>query len=168
MCYKPTNIWWSIKLMKLLIMQSSPASRHFLTLRSTYCPKHSYCVVFPGSKSGPGSILDGCFNRWSVSLIKKKENCWRWLMIIRRCMNKAPVKILCINISQRSIFQVDIFTSLCRWRQQGPPKRRYPSNTTRHYNLRSHRREASVILCTFWNPFHFDWLWGFHFLVFAS
>jgi hypothetical protein len=30
------NIWWSVKAMKLLIMQSSPVSRHFLPLRSKY------------------------------------------------------------------------------------------------------------------------------------
>jgi hypothetical protein len=32
----PNNIWWSVQVMKLLIMQSSPASRHFLPLRSKY------------------------------------------------------------------------------------------------------------------------------------
>jgi hypothetical protein len=36
----PNNIWWSEQLLKLLIMQSSPASRHFLPLRSKYSPQH--------------------------------------------------------------------------------------------------------------------------------
>jgi hypothetical protein len=51
----PNNIWWSTQVMKLLIMQSYPVSRHFLPLRSKYSPqppvlKHSqsmfilYCV----------------------------------------------------------------------------------------------------------------------------
>jgi hypothetical protein len=29
----PNNIWWSVQVMKLLITQSSPASRHFLLYR---------------------------------------------------------------------------------------------------------------------------------------
>jgi hypothetical protein len=32
----PNNIWWSIQVMKLLIMQSPPASSHFLPLRPKY------------------------------------------------------------------------------------------------------------------------------------
>jgi len=36
----PNNIWWSIRDMKLLIMQSSPISRHFLPLMSKYSPLH--------------------------------------------------------------------------------------------------------------------------------
>jgi hypothetical protein len=35
----PNNIWWSEQLMKLLIMQSSPVSCHFLPLRSKYSPQ---------------------------------------------------------------------------------------------------------------------------------
>jgi hypothetical protein len=41
--FECTNIWWSIqlmKLMKLLITQSSPAFHHFLPLRSKYSPQH--------------------------------------------------------------------------------------------------------------------------------
>jgi len=34
------NVWWSVQVTKLLIMQSSPASRHFLPLRSKYSPQH--------------------------------------------------------------------------------------------------------------------------------
>jgi hypothetical protein len=30
--YHPNKIWWSVQVMKLLIMQSPPASRHFLPL----------------------------------------------------------------------------------------------------------------------------------------
>jgi hypothetical protein len=29
---QPNNIWWRVQIMKLLIMQSSPASRHFVNL----------------------------------------------------------------------------------------------------------------------------------------
>jgi len=36
----PNNKWWSVKAMKLLIMQSSPASHHFLPRRSKYSPQH--------------------------------------------------------------------------------------------------------------------------------
>jgi hypothetical protein len=34
----PNNICWSVQVMKLLIMQSSPASRHFLSLMSKCSP----------------------------------------------------------------------------------------------------------------------------------
>jgi hypothetical protein len=34
------NIWWSIGVIKLLIMQSSPHSRHFPPLRSKHSPRH--------------------------------------------------------------------------------------------------------------------------------
>jgi hypothetical protein len=34
------SIWWGVQVMKLLIMQSSPASFHFLPLRSKYSPWH--------------------------------------------------------------------------------------------------------------------------------
>jgi hypothetical protein len=34
------NIWWSVQVMKLLTMQSSPASWHFFPLRSKYSPQH--------------------------------------------------------------------------------------------------------------------------------
>jgi hypothetical protein len=37
----PNNIWWSIYVMKLFIMQSSPASSHFLPLRSKYFLQHT-------------------------------------------------------------------------------------------------------------------------------
>jgi len=45
------NVWWSIKVTKLLTMQSSPSSRHFLPLRSKYSPqnpvlKHPESVCF--------------------------------------------------------------------------------------------------------------------------
>jgi hypothetical protein len=30
----PNNVWWSVQVMKLLVMQSSPASCRFLLLRS--------------------------------------------------------------------------------------------------------------------------------------
>jgi hypothetical protein len=46
------NIRWSILVMKLLIMQSSPASLHFLRLGSKYypqhpIPKHPKSIFFP-------------------------------------------------------------------------------------------------------------------------
>jgi hypothetical protein len=48
----PNNIWWSIQVMKILIMQSSPASCNFPLLRSTYSPqqpvfKHPQFMFFP-------------------------------------------------------------------------------------------------------------------------
>jgi hypothetical protein len=36
----PNTIWWRVQIMALLIMQFSPASRHFIPLRSKYFPKH--------------------------------------------------------------------------------------------------------------------------------
>jgi hypothetical protein len=36
----PNSIWWSVQVMKLLIMQSSPVSYHFLPLRSKYSSQH--------------------------------------------------------------------------------------------------------------------------------
>jgi hypothetical protein len=41
-------ILWSVQVMKLLIMQSSPASHHFLRLRSIYFPQHPV-IKFPQS-----------------------------------------------------------------------------------------------------------------------
>jgi hypothetical protein len=38
--YKSKNTWRSVQVMKLLIMQSSPASHRFLPLRSKYSPQH--------------------------------------------------------------------------------------------------------------------------------
>jgi hypothetical protein len=35
----PNNIWWSVQVMMFFVMQSSPASRHFLPLRSK-CSQH--------------------------------------------------------------------------------------------------------------------------------
>jgi hypothetical protein len=35
----PNKIWWSLQVMKLLIMQCSPASRHLHPLRSKYSPR---------------------------------------------------------------------------------------------------------------------------------
>jgi hypothetical protein len=37
---------WSVKVMKLLIMEFFPASRHFLPLMSTYSPQHTLCSSF--------------------------------------------------------------------------------------------------------------------------
>jgi len=34
------NIWWSVQVMKLLIMQPLPASCHFPLLKSKYSPQH--------------------------------------------------------------------------------------------------------------------------------
>jgi len=36
----PNNIWWSAQVRKLLIKQSFPISRHFLSLRSEYSPQY--------------------------------------------------------------------------------------------------------------------------------
>jgi hypothetical protein len=47
----PNNIWWSVQILKLLTVQCSPASRHFLPVRSSapcsqtssvYARRHSY------------------------------------------------------------------------------------------------------------------------------
>ena len=36
----PSNIWWAVQMIKLLIKQSSPVSRYFLLFGSTYLPQH--------------------------------------------------------------------------------------------------------------------------------
>jgi hypothetical protein len=36
----PNSIWWSVQVTQLLIKQSSPAARHFLTLGSKHCPQY--------------------------------------------------------------------------------------------------------------------------------
>jgi len=60
---RPNNTWRSLQVMKLLSMQSSPASRHFLPLRSKYSPlyavlKHyitfSRCSIVRYSKFSQG------------------------------------------------------------------------------------------------------------------
>jgi hypothetical protein len=38
--YLPNNLWWSVQFMKLLIMQLSTASCHFLFFRNKYFPQH--------------------------------------------------------------------------------------------------------------------------------
>jgi hypothetical protein len=37
---KPNRVWWSVEVMELLNLQSSPASNHFLPLTSKYSPQH--------------------------------------------------------------------------------------------------------------------------------
>jgi len=43
----PNNIWWSVKVVKLIIIQSSPASCHFLPLKSKYSPQMPWIYVLP-------------------------------------------------------------------------------------------------------------------------
>jgi len=50
--HNPRNIWWIVHVVKLLIMQSSPISRHSISLRSEHSPrhpvlKHPRTVFFP-------------------------------------------------------------------------------------------------------------------------
>jgi hypothetical protein len=48
----PNNIWWSVQVMKLLVMQYSAASRHFLPLMSKYSP-----LKYP-------QIIRGCIQKF--------------------------------------------------------------------------------------------------------
>jgi len=48
----PNSIWWNVQVVKLLIMQSSPVSRHPVSVRSKYSPQypifeHPISVLFP-------------------------------------------------------------------------------------------------------------------------
>jgi hypothetical protein len=48
-----SNVWWSVQVMKFLIMQSSPPSYKFLPLSSEYSPQHPLlkpppCLFFSG------------------------------------------------------------------------------------------------------------------------
>jgi hypothetical protein len=40
------NIWWSVQIMGLLIMQYPPPSYHFIPLRSKYSPYQSFSNAF--------------------------------------------------------------------------------------------------------------------------
>jgi hypothetical protein len=70
-CLDPNNIWWSVQVMKLLIMQSSPASRHFLLkVKLSLClTKHhamkEYWEWRYSSMHSLTSALDG--GEWSAS-----------------------------------------------------------------------------------------------------
>jgi len=44
-CDYPNNIWWSVKIMKLLSMHSSSAFHHFLPFRSKYSPQHPLLIL---------------------------------------------------------------------------------------------------------------------------
>jgi hypothetical protein len=49
--------WWRVQVMKLLIMQFSPTSRHFFSLRSKYSPQHPFLkhpqsMFFPKCQRG--------------------------------------------------------------------------------------------------------------------
>jgi hypothetical protein len=48
----PNNIWWSVQVMKLLIIQSSPISCHFPPLRFKYSPLTS-CSQTPSVYTPP-------------------------------------------------------------------------------------------------------------------
>jgi hypothetical protein len=48
--YDPYSMWRRVQVMRLLIMQSSPVSSHFLPLRSKYCPQH-HVLRHPNSKT---------------------------------------------------------------------------------------------------------------------
>jgi hypothetical protein len=45
----PNNIYWSLQVMKLLIMQSSPVSHNFLPLRCNYFPDHPVLLLLIGN-----------------------------------------------------------------------------------------------------------------------
>jgi hypothetical protein len=50
--HNPNNIWWRVRIMKLFVMQISPASCHCLLLRSKHSPRnfvleHRQSVFFP-------------------------------------------------------------------------------------------------------------------------
>jgi hypothetical protein len=51
----PNNIWWSLQVMKLLIMQPSPASRHFL-LVTAMKTSHVYPSTPPPHKAATSLI----------------------------------------------------------------------------------------------------------------
>jgi hypothetical protein len=44
-CDHPCKVWWSVEVMKLLIMQSSPVSHHFIPLRSTFSPQRPVLLL---------------------------------------------------------------------------------------------------------------------------
>jgi hypothetical protein len=64
MLHASHNILWSVQIMKLLITQSSPVSRHFLPLRSIYSPQ--YHVL-----EHPQSVLPLV---WRIKSVKPIQN----------------------------------------------------------------------------------------------
>jgi hypothetical protein len=46
-CDHSSNIWWCVQVTKLLIMWSSPASRHFLSLGCKYSPYSQLLYLCP-------------------------------------------------------------------------------------------------------------------------
>jgi hypothetical protein len=59
----PNNMWWSVQFTKLLIMQSSPASCHFLLLRSKFSPHYP---VLRLSLCSSLSVRDQVSHRYKV------------------------------------------------------------------------------------------------------
>jgi hypothetical protein len=65
----PNNIWWIVQVMKLLIMQSCPASRHFLPLWSK---------VLLSTCSETQSMFSPCCERPSFTPIQNKM--WNYIL----------------------------------------------------------------------------------------
>jgi hypothetical protein len=78
----PNIIWWNMQVRKLLIMNSSPASCHFLPLRSKFSPDHpvlnhtqwAHPLAWEETKLHTCGMVDPCvvngedgFQIWSVA-----------------------------------------------------------------------------------------------------
>jgi len=99
----PNSIWWKVQVVKLQILQPSPASHYFLPLGSKYSPPHSYqtpsvCVLPLGMETKfhtnakqqiklpschvNSRYIDGLFNVTSTAEViyykMKAENYCRW------------------------------------------------------------------------------------------
>jgi hypothetical protein len=61
---RPNNIWWRVQVMKLIIMQPSPASRHFLRLRSQLFSS-APCSYIPDGRP----IFRRILRKWGVRVL---------------------------------------------------------------------------------------------------
>jgi len=91
----PNNTLLSVQVMKLLIMQPSPASHHFLTLRSEYPPQHPV-LTHPQPKFLPYS------KRRSFTSIQNNRENYGFVgcnheVLRRRCKDNIPKRMV-VNI----------------------------------------------------------------------
>jgi len=70
--HRPNYIWWSVDVMKLLIMQSSPASHHFIPLRYKCCSQNIIRMKKPRGMKTAGYVVRT--RRWETHTILYPEN----------------------------------------------------------------------------------------------
>jgi hypothetical protein len=88
----PNNIWWSVQVTKLLIMQSSLASWPFPTLRSKYSPQH------PALKR-PLSVKNREFIGQVSNQRQNKEGSVSWIQLLCKTLAHIQnISLVCPSI----------------------------------------------------------------------